>query len=109
MVYLYLGLAIFFEVVATSFLKLTEGFTNLWPSVIVVVGYGLAFYFLGLTLKHLPIGITYAIWAGLGIILLAIIGMVFFKQVPDMAAWIGMALILAGVVVIQVFSKTSAH
>jgi len=109
MVYVFLGLAIIFEVVATSFLKLSEGFTNLWPSVIVVVGYALAFYFLGLTLKQLPIGITYAIWAGLGIILLAVIGMVFFKQIPDTAAWIGMGLIMAGVVVIQVFSKTSSH
>lgn len=109
MVYVFLGLAIVFEVVATSFLKLSEGFTNLWPSVVVVVGYGLAFFFLGLTLKYLPIGITYAIWAGLGIILLAIIGMVFFKQIPDLAAWIGMGLIMAGVIVIQLFSKTASH
>lgn len=109
MVYLYLGLAIIFEVVATSFLKLTEGFTQLWPSVVVVIGYGLAFYFLSLTIKTLPIGITYAIWAGLGIILVALIGMVFFKQMPDAAAWIGMGLIILGVVVIQVFSKTASH
>lgn len=109
MVYVYLGLAILFEVIATSFLKLSEGFSNFWPSVVVVIGYGLAFFFLSLTLKTLPIGITYAIWAGLGIILLAIIGMVFFKQIPDAAAWIGMGFILTGVVVIQVFSKTVSH
>lgn len=109
MVYLFLGLAIFFEVLATSFLKLSEGFTQLVPSVIVVVGYALAFYFLGLTLKELPLGITYAIWAGSGIVLLAIIGIVFFKQMPDLAAWIGMGFILSGVIIIQVFSKTSSH
>lgn len=109
MVYIYLGLAIIFEVVATSFLKLTEGFTQFWPSVAVVIGYGLAFYFLSLTIKTIPIGISYAIWAGLGIILVALIGMVFFKQMPDAAAWIGMALIILGVVVIQVFSKTASH
>ncbi|WP_040728281.1 multidrug efflux SMR transporter [Thiomicrorhabdus sp. Kp2] len=109
MVYLYLGLAIVFEVIATSFLKLSDGFTNLWPSVVVIVGYGLAFYFLGLTLKELPIGVTYAIWAGLGIVLLALIGMMFFKQIPDLAAWIGMGLIMAGVIVIQLFSKTASH
>ena len=106
MAYLFLSLAIVFEVIATSFLKLSNGFSHLPASLVVVIGYGLAFYFLGLTLKYLPIGLTYAIWAGVGIVLLAIIGMVFFKQVPDLAGWIGMALIISGVIVIHVFSKT---
>ncbi|GAB6070441.1 SMR family transporter [Thiomicrorhabdus hydrogeniphila] len=109
MVYFYLALAVVFEVIATSFLKLSEGFTNLWPSVIVVVGYSLAFFFLSQTLKHLPLGLTYALWAGLGVIVLNIVGIVLFKQVPDTAAWLGMGLIMAGVIVIQIFSKTSSH
>lgn len=109
MVYLYLSLAIVFEVVATSFLKLSNGFTH-WPSsLVVVVGYGLAFYFLSLTLKELPIGLTYAIWAGVGIILLALIGWWFFNQKLDLAAWIGMGLIVLGVIIINVFSKSSMH
>lgn len=109
MVYLYLSLAIVFEVIATSFLKLSNGFTHIPASIVVVVGYALAFYFLALTLKQLPIGITYAIWAGVGIILLALIGWMFFDQKPDLAAWVGMGLIVSGVVVIQLFSKTTAH
>lgn len=109
MTYLYLALAIIFEVIGTSFLKMSNGFTHIPASIVVVLGYGLAFYFLGLTLKTLPIGTTYAIWAGVGIILLALIGWVFFKQPPDLAAWIGMLLIIAGVVVIQLFSKTTQH
>ncbi len=109
MVYLYLTLAIISEVVATSFLKLSNGFTHLPASIVVVVGYGLAFYFLALTLKTLPLGIAYAIWAGVGIILLALIGWVFFQQKPDIAAWIGMLLIVSGVAVIQLFSKTTSH
>lgn len=109
MVYIYLALAIVFEVIATSFLKLSNGFTHIPASIVVVVGYGLAFYFLALTLESLPLGITYAIWAGVGIILLALIGWLFFQQTPDLAAWIGMILIISGVVVIQLFSKTTSH
>ena len=107
--YLYLALAIVSEVIATSALKSSEEFTRLWPSVIVVVGYGIAFYFLSLVLKTIPIGIAYAIWAGMGIALILIIGAVFFKQVPDFPAIIGIVLIIAGVVVINVFSKTANH
>ena len=109
MTYLYLALAILFEVIATSFLKLSQGFTHIPASIVVIVGYALAFYFLGLTLKQLPLGITYAIWAGVGIILLALIGWLFFDQTPDIAAWIGMGMIISGVVIIQLFSKTTSH
>lgn len=104
--YLYLSIAIFVEVIATSALKASEGFSRPVPSIIVVVGYGLAFYFLSLVLKFMPVGIAYAIWAGLGIVLIGIAGAIFFKQIPDLPAIIGMMLIVAGVVVINLFSKT---
>ena len=107
--YLHLTIAILAEVFATSLLKATEDFTKFWPSVAVVVGYGVAFYFLTLALRHIPIGIAYAVWAGAGIVLIAVIGAVVYKQVPDLAAVIGMALIVAGIVVIHLFSKTGAH
>ena len=97
------------EVIATSALKSSEEFTRLWPSVIVVVGYAVAFYFLSLVLKTIPVGIAYAIWAGLGIVLIALIGAVVFKQIPDLPAIIGMGLIVAGLVVINVFSNMVAH
>lgn len=109
MTYLYLVLAIIAEVVATTALKATEGFTQLVPSIVVVCGYGLAFYFLSLILKTLPIGITYAMWSGLGIVLVAIVAIFIYKQVPDIPAIIGMGLIVLGVVIIQVFSRTTGH
>lgn len=107
--YVYLSIAILAEVVATSALKASEEFTKLGPSILVVMGYGVAFYFLSLVLKTIPVGIAYAIWAGLGIVLIAITGAVLFKQIPDMPAIIGMVLIVSGVVVINVFSKTVSH
>jgi small multidrug resistance pump len=107
--YVYLSIAIVAEVIATSALKSSEEFTRLWPSVIVVVGYAVAFYFLSLVLKTIPVGIAYAIWAGLGIVLIALIGAVVFKQIPDLPAIIGMGLIVAGLVVINVFSNMVAH
>ncbi len=94
---------------ATSALKASAEFTRLVPSLIVVVGYGLAFYFMTLVLRTIPIGITYAVWSGFGIVLVAIVGAVIYKQVPDIAAIAGMALIIAGVIVIHVFSKTVNH
>ena len=109
MTYAFLIAAILCEVVATSALKAADGFTRLWPSVIVVVGYALAFYFLSLTLRTIPIGIAYAIWSGVGIVLIAVIGRFFFHQPLDMAAIVGITLILAGVLVIQVLSKTAEH
>lgn len=107
--YLYLGIAIICEVIGTSALQASNGFTKILPSIIVVLGYGLAFYLLGFALKFMPVGIAYAIWAGLGIVLIAIIGAIAFKQIPDMPAVIGMGLIILGVLVIHLFSKTAGH
>ena len=101
--------AIISEVIATSALKASEGFTKIGPSILVVAGYALAFYFLSLTLKVMSVGIAYAIWAGLGIVLTAIIGWWLFGQKLDLAAILGMALILLGVLVINLFSNTQGH
>lgn len=109
MTYLYLAIAIVAEVVATSALKASEEFTKLAPSAVVIVGYGVAFYFMTLVLRVLPIGITYAIWSGLGIVLVAVIAFFLYKQIPDIPAIIGMGLIISGVVIINVFSKTISH
>ena len=105
MAYLYLSIAIIAEVTATSALKASAEFTKLIPSTIVVVGYGLAFYYLTLVLRTLPIGITYAVWSGLGIVMVTIAGAVLYRQIPDSPAIIGMGLIVTGVVVIHLFSK----
>lgn len=109
MAYIYLALAIIAEVIATSSLKASGEFTKVYPSLIVIIGYGSAFYLLTLVLRTVPVGITYAILSGLGIILVSIAGIFIYKQVPDMPAVIGMALIVAGVVVINVFSNTISH
>ena len=101
--------AIISEVIATSALKASDGFTKLGPSILVVVGYALAFYFLSLTLKVMSVGIAYAIWAGLGIVLTAIIGWWLFGQKLDLPAVLGMILILLGVLVINLFSNTQGH
>ena len=94
MAYLYLAIAILAEVVGTSALKASKEFTNLVPSLIVVVGYGVAFYFMTLALRSLPIGITYAVWSGIGIVLITIAGVFLYKEIPDLPAIIGMGLIL---------------
>ncbi|PCM46432.1 SMR family transporter [Marinobacter sp. ANT_B65] len=107
--WLFLGVAIASEVVATSSMKASAGFTKFWPSVVVILGYVIAFYFLSLTLKVIPVGIAYATWAGLGIVLISVAGWLVFGQKLDFASIIGMALIIAGVVVINVFSKVSVH
>lgn len=109
MKYLMLLVAIIAEIIATSSLKASEGFTKLWPSIITVAGYGIAFYFLSLTLKSIPLGIAYAIWSGLGIVLVSIIGVLVYHQKLDLAAIIGLSLIVVGVVVLNVFSKSSVH
>ena len=109
MTYAYLAIAIIAEVIATNALKASEGFTKLIPSGIVVAGYSAAFYLLSLVLKELPVGITYAIWAGLGIVLVTVVAAFTFNQVPDFPAILGMAMIVSGVVVINVFSKTVVH
>ena len=108
MTYFFLFAAIIFEVVGTSALKASEEFTRPLPTALVVVGYGLSFYLLTLVLRSLPIGATYAIWSGVGILLVAVIGATYYREVPDLPAMIGMALIIAGVVVLQGFSKTVA-
>jgi len=108
MSYLYLVIAIVAEVIGTSALKAAEGFTRPLPSLVVVVGYAAAFYFLSLTLKVIPVGIAYAIWSGVGVALITLIGWVLFKQRLDAPALAGLALIVAGVVVIQVFSGAAA-
>ncbi len=108
-VWLFLMIAVLAEVIATSALKATEGFTQWKPSILVVVGYSVAFFFLALSLKEIPVGIAYAVWAGLGIVLIAIIGWWFFNQSLDLAAMIGIGLILAGVLVINLFSNSSTH
>jgi multidrug transporter EmrE-like cation transporter len=103
-----LGIAIVAETIATSAMKSSEGFTKLVPSIIVVIGYGIAFYFLSQTLKSIPVGVAYAIWSGVGIVLIALTGWLLFGQKLDAPALIGMALIICGVVVMNVFSR-SAH
>lgn len=107
--WIFLGIAIVGEVVATSALKTSEGFTKLVPSLLVASGYIAAFYFLSLALRFIPVGIAYAIWAGLGIVLVAAIAWVLHGQKLDGAAIAGMLLIVAGVIVMNVFSKVVAH
>ncbi|MFD1509283.1 DMT family transporter [Lacimonas salitolerans] len=107
--YLLLALAILAETVGTSALQASQQFTRLWPSVIVVLAYGISFYLLALTLKVLPVGVVYALWSGLGIVFIAIIGFVVFKQVLDWPALIGMAMILSGILVIHLFSNATPH
>lgn len=107
--YLFLIIAIVLETIATSSLKGSEQFSKPIPSIITVLGYAGAFYFLSLTLKIIPVGIAYAIWSGVGIILITLVGIFAFKQVPDLPAILGLLLIIAGVIVINVFSNMSAH
>lgn len=107
--YVYLAIAIIAEVIATLALKASDGFQHSLPSTICVLGYMIAFYFLSLVLKTVAVGVAYAIWAGMGIVLVASISAVIYKQVPDIAAIIGMLLILTGVVIINVLSKTTGH
>jgi small multidrug resistance pump len=107
--YVYLVVAILFEVVATTAPKQTEGFTRLLPSLVSIGGYALAFYFLSLPLRTMPVGIVYAIWCGAGIIFITAIGWVWFRQALDLPALAGMALIMAGVAVINLWSKTVVH
>ncbi|MBT0007540.1 SMR family transporter [Vibrio alginolyticus] len=107
--YLYLTIAIIAEVIGTSALKASEGFTQTLPSIVAIIGYGVAFYFLSLVLKAIPVGVAYAIWSGLGVVLVAIVGTVVFNQKLDLAAIIGMLLIIAGVFVMNIFSTSVKH
>ncbi|WP_273792535.1 DMT family transporter [Brucella anthropi] len=108
-VYAILAIAIVSEVIGTLSLKASEGFTRLGPSLIVVVAYGLAFYFLSMTLKSIPVGVAYAVWSGIGVTLVALVGWLLFGQKLDLAAVIGMGLIIAGVIVLNLFSNTAQH
>ena len=106
---IYLAIAIVGEVIATSFLRASQGFTQLVPSIVVVLGYGITFYFFSLALQTIPVGIAYAIWSGVGIVLVSLIAYFAYGQSLDLPALIGMALILSGVLVINLFSQSSAH
>ena len=107
--YALLAIAIVAEVVATSAMRASEGFSRLVPSAVVVIGYGIAFYLLSLTLKSIPVGIVYAVWAGAGIVLITLVALVLYRQGPDVPAIIGLGLIIAGVAVLNIFSKMQAH
>ncbi|KAG8153087.1 QacE family quaternary ammonium compound efflux SMR transporter [Burkholderia stabilis] len=107
--YAWLAIAIVAEVIGTSALRAADGFTRFWPSSLVVVGYGIAFYCLSLTLRTMPVGIIYAVWSGAGIVLITLVAMLLYRQVPDLPAVIGLGLIIAGVVVLNLFSKMQAH
>jgi small multidrug resistance pump len=107
--YALLAIAIVAEVIATSALRASDGFTRWLPAVVVLLGYGISFYMLSLTLKSIPVGIVYAIWSGVGIVLITLVALVMYKQVPDLPAIAGLGLIVAGVVVLNLFSKMQAH
>lgn len=107
--YLYLSIAIIAEVVGTSALNASHGFTKLFPGLIAIVAYGVSLYFLSLVLKTIPVGVAYAIWSGVGIFLVTMIGSILFKQIPDTPAIIGMAMIISGVSIINIFSKSVAN
>jgi small multidrug resistance pump len=107
--WLYLIIAITGEVIGTSALKASAGFTELTPSLVTVVGFAISFYFLALTLQTIPIGIAYAIWSGIGIVLISLIGYFRFGQALDLPALIGIGLIIAGVIVINTLSSSTTH
>ena len=108
-IYAILMVAVLSETIATSALQASQQFTRLWPSVIVIIGYAVSFYLLSMTLKYLPVGIMYAMWSGLGIVFVAIIGYFAFQQRLDLPAILGIGLILCGIVVINLFSETAGH
>lgn len=109
MSWLYLTIAIITEVIGTTALKATEGFTKLIPSVLTIAAYGASFYFLSLTLKVIPVGVAYAVWSGVGIVLISLAGWLLFGQTIDKAGMVGIALIGAGVIVLNTLSETSVH
>ncbi|MBY6161685.1 QacE family quaternary ammonium compound efflux SMR transporter [Mameliella alba] len=109
MPYLILACAILAETIGTTALQASQQFSKIGPTLIVIVAYGAAFYLLGIALKYFPVGIAYAIWSGLGIVFIAVIGIVLFGQRLDLAGVLGLALIIAGILVIHLFSKSSVH
>lgn len=109
MSWIYLAIAITAEIIATSALKASEGFSRLYPSLITVAGYAIAFYCLSLTLRTIPVGVAYAVWSGAGIVAISIVGYFLFKQSLDLAALLGIGLIVSGVLVLNIFSKSTGH
>ncbi|WP_218352425.1 DMT family transporter [Alteromonas lipotrueiana] len=109
MAYGFLAIAICAEVLGTLALKASAGFTHSLASTLCVISYGIAFYFLALVVKTLPVGTTYAIWSGAGIVLITALGALWYKEIPDLPALIGMTFILLGVLIINVFSQTALH
>ena len=107
--WLTLAIAIVAEVIGTTALKASDGFTRLWPSAVVVVGYGVSFYCLSLVLRSIPVGVTYAVWSGLGIVLISLVAFAVYGQRIDTAGLIGMGLIIAGVLVLNLFSRSTPH
>ncbi|MGO4476392.1 multidrug efflux SMR transporter [Massilia sp. 2TAF26] len=107
--WVFLAIAILAETVATTALKASAGFTRVLPSALVALGYGIAFYMLALTLRSIPLGVAYAVWSGVGIVLIALAGWLLYGQRLDAGALVGMALIVAGVLVMNLFSKTAGH
>jgi small multidrug resistance pump len=107
--WVYLMVAIVAEIVGTSGLKASDGFSKLWPSLLTVAGYGTSFFFLSLTLRTIPMSVAYAVWSGVGIVLITLVGWIFFGQRLDLPAMIGIAIIALGVVVLNLFSKTLTH
>lgn len=107
--YLILLAAIFFEIIGTSFVLMSQQFTRFWPSVTVILCITVSFYLMSLTLKYMPIGIVYAIWSGLGVTMIALVGLVVFRQKLDFPAILGIGLIVAGILIIHLFSSSSPH
>lgn len=107
--YLYLIVAVVAETIGTTALQASQQFSRLLPSLLVLVAYGFSFYMMGLTLRYMPVGIVYAIWSGLGIVMIAAIGYVVFDQHLDLPAVFGMVLIVFGILIIHLFSKSSGH
>ena len=109
MPWIYLTLAIVSEVIATSSLKTVDGFTNWVPSLVVIIGYVLSFYFLSLSLNSIPLGVAYAIWSGVGIALVSLIGWVFYHQSLNLSGFIGITFIISGVLILILYSKVVTH
>lgn len=107
--YVYLVFAVLAETIGTTALQASQQFSRFWPSCLVVVSYGIAFYLLGLALRFMPVGVAYAIWSGLGIVLIACIGLLVFGQKLDLPALIGLVLIIAGILIIHLYSSTAGH
>ncbi len=107
--YVYLVFAVLAETIGTTALQASQQFSRFWPSCLVVVSYGIAFYLLGLALRFMPVGVAYAIWSGLGIVLIACIGFLAFGQKLDLPALIGLVLIIAGILIIHLYSSTAGH